>query len=125
MDGNQNLKIHKIFLNGIFIGMARYNNNSIISTIPTVQYPKVTRYRSSTRYPDIPLTESDIFIYTIRGDRLDNLSFQFYQDPTLWWVISIANPDLPNDSLYPTLGYQLRIPGNINQILRDFEKINS
>ncbi len=105
--------------------MDRYDNNIIIQTKPTVQYPKVIRYRSSTRYPDIPLTESDVFLYTIRGDRLDNLAYQFYNDPTLWWVLSVANPDLPNDSLYPTLGFQLRIPSNITQILSDFEQLNN
>lgn len=105
--------------------MERYDNNPIIQTIPSVQYPKVTRYRSSTRYPDITLSENDIFLYTIRGDRLDNLAYQFYGDPTLWWIISVANPDLPNDSLYPTIGFQLRVPSDITKILNDFEQLNS
>jgi hypothetical protein len=105
--------------------MERYDSNDIIQTVPTVQYPKVIRYRSSTRYPDIPLSEGDVLLYTIRGDRLDNLAYQFYGDSTLWWVLSVANPDLPNDSLYPTLGFQLRIPGNLSQILSDFEQLNS
>jgi hypothetical protein len=105
--------------------MERYGDIPIIQTVPSVQYPKVTRYRASTRYPDIKLSERDIFLYTIRGDRLDNLAYQFYGDPTLWWIISIANPELPNDSLYPTLGFQLRIPSNINQVLSDFEQLNS
>jgi hypothetical protein len=105
--------------------MDRYDNILIIQTVPSVQYPKVTRYRSSVRYPDIPLSEDDIFIYTIRGDRLDNLAYQFYNDSSLWWVLSVANPDLPNDSLYPTLGFQLRIPNNINQILADYEQLNN
>lgn len=105
--------------------MERYDNNPIIQTIPSVQYPKIIRYRSSTRYPDIPLSESDVYMYTIRGDRLDNLAYQFYGDTSLWWIISVANPELPNDSLYPTLGFQLRIPSNVSQILSDFEKINS
>ena len=105
--------------------MNRYEDNNIIETTPTVQYPKVTRYRSSTRYPDIPLSEFDLYVVTIRGDRLDNLANQFYGDPSLWWVISVANPDLPNDSLYPTLGYQLRIPSNLEQILFDYQQLNS
>jgi hypothetical protein len=105
--------------------MDRYDNNIIIQTQPTVQYPKVIRYRSSTRYPDIPLTENDVFLYTIRGDRLDNLAYQFYNDPTLWWILSVANPDLPNDSLYPSLGFQLRIPNDIKQVLSDFEQLNN
>ena len=105
--------------------MERYDNVPIIQTVPTVQYPKIIRYRESTRYPDIPLSESDVFIYTMRGDRLDNLAYQFYKDSTLWWILSIANPDLPNDSLYPTLGYQLRVPSDINQILNDFDQLNN
>ena len=105
--------------------MDRYSNNPIIQTVPTVQYPKVTRYRSSTRYPDIPLSENDVYLSTIYGDRLDNLAYQFYKDPTLWWILSVANPELPNDSLYPTLGFQLRIPSNLTQILRDFNQLNS
>lgn len=105
--------------------MERYDNNRIIQTVPTVQYPKVIRYRSSTKYPDIPLSENDVLLYTMRGDRLDNLAYQFYGDPTLWWILSIANPDLPNDSLYPTVGFQLRIPSNITSILDNFEQLNN
>jgi hypothetical protein len=98
--------------------MDRYINNNIISTTTS------PRYRSSTRYPDIVLSEDDIYIITQYGDRLDNLAYQFYQDSTLWWILSTANPDLPNDSLYPPLGYQLRIPIVTNNILNDFEKLN-
>jgi hypothetical protein len=105
--------------------MDRYDNNNILLTTPTVQDPKVIRYRSSTKYPNVPLSETDVYLYTMRGDRLDNLAYQFYGDPTLWWIRSTANPDLPNDSLYPTLGYQLRIPTDINQILNDFEQLNN
>lgn len=105
--------------------MERYDNVPIIQTVPTVQYPKVIKYRESVRYPDIPLSENDIYIYTMRGDRLDNLAYQFYKDPTLWWILSIANPDLPNDSLYPTIGYQLRIPSDVNEIINNFEQLNS
>lgn len=105
--------------------MDRYDNIPIIRTVPTVQYPVSIRYRESVRYPNIPLTENDVFLNTIRGDRLDKLAYQFYGDPTYWWIIQVANPDLPNDSLYPTLGYQLRIPGNVTQILADFEQLNS
>ena len=105
--------------------MDRYDNIPIIQTIPSVQYPKITKYRASVRYPDILLSEDDIFIYTIRGDRLDNLAYQFYNDSSLWWILLVANPDLPNDSLYPTIGFQLRIPNNINQILADYEQLNN
>jgi hypothetical protein len=105
--------------------MDRYEDIPIIQTKPTVQYPKIIRYRESVRYPDIPLSENDVYLYTIRGDRLDNLANQFYKDPSLWWILSVANPDLPNDSLYPTIGYQLRIPTNVYDILNDYKRLNS
>jgi len=104
--------------------MNRYKDIPIIRTKPTVQYPKVINYRASVRYPDIPLSEDDIYLYTMRGDRLDNLAYQFYGDSTLWWILSVANPDLPNDSLYPTIGFQLRIPQNISDIINSFDNLN-
>jgi hypothetical protein len=61
----------------------------------------------------------------MRGDRLDNLAYQFYGDPSLWWVLSVANPELPNDSLYPTIGFQLRIPKDVNRIINDYNVLNS
>ena len=98
--------------------MERYDDNIIITSSIS------PRYRSSTRYPDIPLSEDDVYIITQYGDRLDNLAYQFYSDSTLWWILSIANPDLPNDSLYPTLGYQLRIPTFVSDILTSFKNLN-
>jgi hypothetical protein len=84
-----------------------------------------TRKLSTTIIPTAPLTNNDLYIQTTGVERLDKLAKIFYEDSTLWWILSVANPDLPNDSLYPTLGFQLRIPSNINQILRDFDQLNS
>ena len=105
--------------------MGRYDNNEVLKNKIDITNKLGVRYRSSTRYPDVPLSSNDVFLYTIRGDRLDNLANQFYGDPTLWWIISVTNPDLPNDSLYPTLGFQLRIPSDISKILADFDQLNS
>jgi hypothetical protein len=99
--------------------MDRYKYNNVI------QQPNSFRYRSSTRYPAIPLSMNDSYIITQYGDRLDNLAYQFYKDVTLWWLIAAANPDLPKDSLYPPLGYQLRIPIFSLDLIRELENINS
>ena len=99
--------------------MNRYEYNNIIKTSTS------RRYLSSTRYPSIPLSTDDSYIITQYGDRLDNLSHQFYKDSTLWWILAMANPDMPKDSLYPPLGYQLRIPTfNIINIIRNLEFLN-
>jgi hypothetical protein len=99
--------------------MDRYTFNNI------VKQENTPRYRSSTRYPEIPLSIDDSYIITQYGDRLDNLAYQFYGDPTYWWILSVANPDLPKDSLYPPLGYQLRIPTFVTDVLRSLEESNS
>jgi hypothetical protein len=62
-------------------------------------------------YPDIPVTETDNYVITTLGDRLDLLALDFYSDTSYWWIIAAAN-DLPGDSLYPPVGMQLRIPDN-------------
>ena len=53
-----------------------------------------TRYFKNFKYPNIPLSEDDIYVITTIEDRLDSLAYQFYSDVRLWWVIANANPDL-------------------------------
>lgn len=81
---------------------------------------------SNTKYPEIPLAFSDIYVYVNKGDRYDILSNQYYQDSSLWWVIAIANPSQMLDSLIPTPGSQIRIPGKerISNILSGYENLN-
>lgn len=47
-------------------------------------------YRSKI-YPNIPKKDSDVYVVTQGGDRLDSLAYQFYKDSTLWWIIAAAN----------------------------------
>jgi len=82
-------------------------------------------YKATTKYPDIPLSFDDIYVYTNMGDRYDILAQNSFGDPSLWWVISIANPQLPQNTIYPPLGAQIRIPRNIAQILLDYNQLNS
>ena len=65
-------------------------------------------------------------MYTGRGDRYDLLANIYYEDSTLWWVISKANYSLSQDSLIPPVGAQLRIPGpsRIAAIVAEFEYLN-
>jgi len=77
------------------------------------------------RYPEIPQNINDIYAITEWGDRFDNLAFQFYQDPTLWWIISIANPNLVDfGSLFIPIGTTIRIPTNIDNVISNYKKIN-
>ncbi len=77
------------------------------------------------KYPDIPLNFEDQYFVTTEGDRFDILSNQFYDDPSLWWIISTANPQLPQNSLYIAPGTQIRVPSNPADIINNYRALNS
>tara|TARA_Y100000593_G_scaffold44557_1_gene84998 strand:+ start:6137 stop:6397 length:261 start_codon:yes stop_codon:yes gene_type:complete len=67
--------------------------------------------KKTITYDDIEKSDSDIKVLTQHGDRFDLLANQFYQDPSLWWVIAKANNMKTNNI---PAGKVLRIPSNIN-----------
>lgn len=77
-------------------------------------------YRSRL-YPNIPLSDNDIYIVTQQGDRLDSLANQFYSDTSLWWIIATAN-NVHDGSLSVPDGTTLRVPVNYLQIVQNFKK---
>ena len=77
-----------------------------------------------TLYPSVSLSNNDFYIIARDQDRMDLLANDFYGDPTLWWVIAMAN-DLPGDSMFPPLGFQLRIPSNSERATNEFNNLNS
>jgi hypothetical protein len=53
------------------------------------------------------------------------LANQFYQDVTLYWIISIANPNKINmGSLFLPPGTQIRIPVDIVNIVDSYNILN-
>ena len=94
------------------------------SKIKLTKYDGKRAYKTS-RYPEIPLDESDTYVISQSGDRYDLLANQYYSDSTLWWVISIANENFQQNSMMVPEGLQIRIPSNLPSILSNFEKINS
>jgi hypothetical protein len=98
--------------------MARYRN------IPKVKNENGTRLYKTVKYPDIPRSNNDVYVITGDEDRYDNLALQYYQDASLWWVVSSANAEYSQGSLYPPIGVQLRIPGNLSAILEAYNALN-
>ena len=80
------------------------------------------RVYSTTYYPSIPLSDSDIFITTRESSRLDSLANRYYGDYSLWWVLAKANGIRGKTVL--KAGQILRIPGQLPEILDNFEAIN-
>jgi hypothetical protein len=110
--------------------MGRYNDTKIIRTInPSNSNPESIpsgkRIYSTTKYPEIPRSNNDLYVYCTAGDRYDTLAVQYYNDSSLWWIISIANASLNQNSLTPPLGVQIRIPINPSPIKLSFNKLNS
>ena len=99
--------------------MSRYSNSDILKT------PKGKRYLSTTRYPEIPRRNDDVYVITTDGDRYDTLALTYYKDSGLWWVISICNPQSTQNSLIPPLGIQLRIPINPQIVINQFNNFNN
>jgi len=98
--------------------MNRYQNIPIIKTTSGIRYYK------DNKYPRIPLSVNDIYVITTSGDRFDILANQYYNDPSLWWIISIANETLPQNSLYIPLGSQIRIPIDVSNIISNYTFLN-
>ncbi len=97
--------------------MGRYDNTSV-----TVNR-KGQRVLVPTLYPQIPLSDSDQFVFPKDGDRLDNIAFRYYGDASLWWIIAQAN-NLGKGRTILNPNFQIRIPGNQSKIIADFEKLN-
>ena len=99
--------------------MERYTNRDILKQTNTN-----TPYYKGKFYPNIPLSESDVYVITTVGDRLDNLAYSYYRDTTLWWIIAAANNNATKGALYPEPGTQLRIPTDANFVINLFNQFN-
>lgn len=92
--------------------------------IPIIRNRDGQQQYASTKYPEIPRSVNDIYVITTEGDRYDLLAQAYYSDSSLWWVISSANPQYRQNSIFPPLGVQLRIPQNVNSIVTAFNALN-
>jgi len=102
--------------------MRRYSS---IKTISNPSDNNGAKFYSTVRYPQIPLSENDIYVLVEETDRLDLLANQFYGDSSLWWIISAANDNLSKNSIVLEPGLQLRIPSSPSLVLDLYNKVNS
>ena len=101
--------------------MNRYQRVTITNTEsnPKLRYINV-------KYPTIFLDSTDIYVYTTQGDRYDILAQNYYGDSSYWWVINRANPSQDSNSIFPSLGAQIRIPSfeRLFSITSQYELLN-
>jgi len=81
------------------------------------------QYYVNNIYPDIAALDSDYYVITVLGDRLDLIAQDVYGDSSLWWILASAN-NLPGDSLVPPIGQQLRIPSDIQSVINNYDSVN-
>lgn len=79
---------------------------------------------TSTIYPPVSPSSSDLLVTTNETDYLDTLAFKYYRDTTLWWVIANVN-NLGKGRLSVPPGTQLRIPTDIITLLNTFKQLNA
>ena len=94
--------------------MSRYSNTKITKKSLLPKQKKIVSSYGTTLYQRIPETNGDLHVISTEGDRLDNLAFQFYGDPSLWWYIAKAN-NLTSMTIPP--GTSLRIPATTQYAL--------
>lgn len=94
---------------------SRYSNNK------TQKLKDGREVYKSKIYPNIPLKDTDIYIVTQTGDRLDTLANQFYGDSSLYWIILTAN-NIHDAPFAFEDGTILRIPKDYLEIINDFNK---
>ena len=94
------------------------NTNEFVGTLGDLYYETVN-------YPEVRPSETDIYVETEWGDRLDRLAFQFYGNVTLYWIIALANPNTQGfGSLFIPVGTQLAIPTNISGFIDSYNRLN-
>ena len=91
---------------------SRYQNNDLIKLKDGRNV-----YRSKL-YKKIPKRDTDIYIVTQGGDRLDTIANQFYGDSSLWWIIASAN-NIHDPSFAVKEGTTLRLPEDFRSIINN------
>lgn len=74
------------------------------------------RYYKPTIVQNIPLQDTDRFIFPFDGDRLDIIAQRYYGDSNLWWIIAKAN-EISDGQIGLDPEKKIRVPIDIENIL--------
>ena len=98
--------------------MSRYTSSEVLKRKDSKK-----QYLESTIYPIVKPSDTDLYIISEKGDRLDLLANKYYGDQTMWWIIATAN-NINDATFYVEPGIQLRIPMDTAKVLTDLQNIN-
>lgn len=99
--------------------MGRYININISST------PTGKKYYTNAIYPEAELSDDDIYVIAVDGDRYDKLALQFYHNADYWWIIAANNRTSEASSITITPGLQIRIPANPERYITLYDQLNT
>ena len=103
--------------------MERYNN-FVFSKSAQLDTEKNRRFYPALLDPTVERRLDDIYVVCQIGDRFDLLASKYYNDSTLWWIISAANPEVRKDSMFIEPGTQIRIPRDFQRVLSLYAEQN-
>jgi len=89
--------------------MGRYSKTQITKKSLLPRSKNVVQAYNTTIYDRIPKSNGDLHLIATEGDRLDNLAYQFYGNPNLWWYIGKANGI---NTMNVPAGTSIRIPAS-------------
>jgi phage tail protein X len=92
-------------------------SNNRYSNTPIDNLQSGKQFYHTTIFPTIPVSDSDIYIMSRDGDRLDSIASRFYGDSTLWWIVAQANN--LEDSFFIPPGTRLRIPQDVQGVIQN------
>lgn len=78
----------------------------------------------SVTLPIIPPIDTDTYIITTIGDRLDSLATKYYGEPRYWWILALVN-ELGGGTITIQPGIQLRIPADPLPIIQAYRQANT
>ena len=94
----------------------------------TKEFDRYSKFRNDNSIEMVPFIEirkkdTDIYIEYVRGEtRLDNISFEYYNDPNFGWLILQANPEYGSlEYLIPDRA-ELRIPFPLELTLAEYKE---
>ena len=99
-----------------------YSRYSIMNKTTNTNGDRVLK---STLYPDIPKHENDIYVVTQLGDTLYAIAKNYYGSVNYYWIIAQGNVGIGNGTQDLPPGVQLRIPQDLENILKDYQDLNN
>lgn len=83
-------------------------------------FKRYTKTNTLTAFPRVKISErdTDLFLEFKSTDKLENIAANTYGDPSLWWIILMANPEYTLEyDIEP--GEIIRIPLPINSVVKE------